>query len=394
MALRLLERGRIPREALQIVDPSPTLLCKWRSLSARTGMQHLRSPTVHNLGSSAWTLTEFARERAEGLEEPVFLEPYDRPSLQVFNAHCDRLIQRAGLAALHHQAEVQCMVAGPDEVRVALSTGEVLHASNVVLAVGAGGAPHWPSWAPPGAPGLHHATGPGSFAISESAESIAVIGGGLTACQLALKLQREQHQVTLISRHALRVHQFDTDPGWLGPKFMQAFSMERSWSARREAITRSRNRGSIPPDVDARLADSGLRPLHAEVVAMRRVASRWRLSLVSGAHLTVDRVVLATGLSPRRPGGAMVDRLVQEVGLPTAPCGFPIVDPALRWHPRIRVSGALAELELGPSARNIAGAQRAADRVLGSLRGEGPARGRPQSRTPGVGSPVTSGHRA
>ena len=69
-----------------------------------------------------------------------------------------------------------------------------------------------------GAPGLHHATGPGSFAISEGAESIAVIGGGLTACQLALKLQREKHQVTLISRHALRVHQFDTDAGWLGPK--------------------------------------------------------------------------------------------------------------------------------------------------------------------------------
>ena len=68
MALRLLERGRIRREALRIVDPSPTLLCKWRSLSARTGMQHLRSPTVHNLGSSAWTLTDFARERAEGLE--------------------------------------------------------------------------------------------------------------------------------------------------------------------------------------------------------------------------------------------------------------------------------------------------------------------------------------
>ena len=52
----------------------------------------------------------------------------------------------------------------------------------------------------------------------------------------------------------------------------------------------------------------------------------------------------------------------------TACCGYPIVDSELRWHPRIYVSGPLAELELGPVSRNIAGARRAGDRIVDAIR--------------------------
>ena len=47
--------------------------------------------------------------------------------------------------------------------------------------------------------------------------------------------------------------------------------------------------------------------------------------------------------------------------------GYPIIDPSLRWHPRY-VTGPLAELELGPSSRNIAGARRAGERILEAAR--------------------------
>ena len=53
--------------------------------------------------------------------------------------------------------------------------------------------------------------------------------------------------------------------------------------------------------------------------------------------------------------------------LPCAECGYPVVEPDLRWHPRIYVTGPLAELELGPASRNISGARRAADRIVASL---------------------------
>ena len=60
----------------------------------------------------------------------------------------------------------------------------------------------------------------------------------------------------------------------------------------------------------------------------------------------------------------MIDRLIEDFELPCASCGYPIVDDWLRWHPRIHVSGPLAELELGPVSRNIAGARRAGDRLV------------------------------
>ena len=83
-----------------------------------------------------------------------------------------------------------------------------------------------------------------------------------------------------------------------------------------------------------------------------------------GRAISCDRVLLATGFGAARPGGRLVDELVAAASLPCAPCGYPVVDHGLRWHPRVHVTGPLAELELGPVARNIAGARRAGDRIL------------------------------
>ena len=55
-----------------------------------------------------------------------------------------------------------------------------------------------------------------------------------------------------------------------------------------------------------------------------------------------------------------------EGGLELCSCGYPAPDKYLRWGD-VYVAGALAELELGPSARNIAGA---------SLRRSASSRGR------------------
>ena len=64
----------------------------------------------------------------------------------------------------------------------------------------------------------------------------------------------------------------------------------------------------------------------------------------------------------------MVDDLITSASLPCASCGYPIVDESLRWHPGVYVSGPLAELELGPVSRNIAGARRAGDRIAAAAR--------------------------
>ncbi len=94
------------------------------------------------------------------------------------------------------------------------------------------------------------------------------------------------------------------------------------------------------------------------------------MRLNGGTVLEVNRVLLATGFAGHRPGGKFIDQLVASASLPCAKCGYPVVDKALRWHPRVYVSGPLAELELGPSSRNISGARRAADRLVAAALGK------------------------
>lgn len=64
-----------------------------------------------------------------------------------------------------------------------------------------------------------------------------------------------------------------------------------------------------------------------------------------------------------------MDRAIEDLDLPVAPCGYPIVDAGLRWAPGLHVTGPLADLELGPVARNISGARRAADRLVIAVAG-------------------------
>jgi pyruvate/2-oxoglutarate dehydrogenase complex dihydrolipoamide dehydrogenase (E3) component len=137
-------------------------------------------------------------------------------------------------------------------------------------------------------------------------------------------------------------------------------------------IRDARFRGSLPPGVASAfrrvVASGGLRLVTANVLEASAEADGVRLMLedVSGMpadELTADRIVLATGFGQARPGGAWLDAAVAELGLPCAPCGFPVVERSLRWAPGIYVTGPLAELEIGPVARNIIGARLASERI-------------------------------
>ena len=67
------------------------------------------------------------------------------------------------------------------------------------------------------------------------------------------------------------------------------------------------------------------------------------------------------------PGGSFVDRLIEDFGLPCNPCGYPIVGKDLQWGKNIYVTGPLAELQIGPCARNIVGARNAGRMLMASL---------------------------
>jgi pyruvate/2-oxoglutarate dehydrogenase complex dihydrolipoamide dehydrogenase (E3) component len=369
IAARLLGEAGVDRERLAIVDPNDGLLAVWRRCTTVTGMKHLRSPAVHNVDIAHSSLFDFVGRRRR--KSKTFIAPYNRPSLKSFNAHCDRVSKTYALSERHVRGLATDCSVRPEGVEVSLASGDVLSSRHLVLALGASHHLAYPDWALGHPDRIHHVFDPEFTEWPSSAERIAVVGGGISAAQVALRLVEDGHEVTVVTRHPWRHHQFDSDPGWLGPKLMKAFSREPRPERRRGMIDEARHRGSIPPDVERalRAASEGDRLVvtQAEVEAVERDGTSSTLQLGETTPLVVDRVFVATGFSPSRPGGALVDRLVDTAGLACAPCGYPVVDTALRWHEHIQVSGPLAELELGPVARNIAGARRAGDRIVKSL---------------------------
>ncbi len=371
IAARLLGDAGVAPERLRIVDPGKRLLARWRTCTETTGMSHLRSPSVHNLDLNPMSLKRFADKRKKR-DRGLFAPPYDRPALALFNDHCDQVVETLGLSDLHIRDRAVACSVDCDGVGVRLSSGRELAARHLVLAIGASEQPLWPDWAPRDHARIHHVFEPGFDGWPASRETVVVIGGGISASQVSLRLLDEGHQVRLVSPHALREHQFDSDPGWLGPKYMDGFRREGDLDRRRALITAARNQGSVPPDVRRALRGALARGrIHwheDDVVELAVQRDGIELRLASDVWLDADRVLLATGFAPQRPGGSMVDDLIASASLPCARCGYPIVDSALRWHPRVHVSGPLAELELGPAARNIAGARRAGDRLVKAIR--------------------------
>ncbi len=372
IAARLIGEAGVQPEQLRIVDPGNQLLERWRACTATTGMAHLRSPSVHHLDLDPWSLKRFAG-KAKKRKPPLFIAPYSRPALSLFNAHCEQVVETFGLSDIHiRDRAITCSV-DCDGVGVQLVNGHEIAARNLVLAIGAGEQPEWPDWAPKNDARVHHVFNSGFNGWPSSSETVVVVGGGISAAQVALRLLQEGHQVHLVSRHTMREHQFDSDPGWLGPKLMSKFGREQDPDRRRAMISEARHRGSVPPEIRRALRSAIRREQlywhEGEVKGLNVENDALKLQLADDKVVEAERVLLATGFASTRPGGAMIDALIASASLPCARCGFPIVDEALRWHPRVHVSGPLAELELGPASRNIAGARRAGDRLVNAALG-------------------------
>jgi cation diffusion facilitator CzcD-associated flavoprotein CzcO len=370
VATRLVEDGGVKRERLGIIDPEAQLLDRWRERSQVTGMTHMRSPVMHHIDTGPYALLEFAGTRPEPASGD-FIPPNDRPALGLFNDHCQHVIERTGLGQSHIQDRVADMESGPNDVVLTLGSGSTVRSKRVVVAIGEDENFAWPDAVPVEDPRVSHVFSRGLKPQAWPAQSVCVLGGGISAAQVSLHLARLGHHVSLISRHQARVHQYDSDPGWFGPKFMAGFEELDCLERRRTAIAGARNRGSVTPDVQVSLrkamARDGIAMFVAAVEQVETADPELRIVLDSGEEVCADRIVCATGFSAQRPRDHWLGRFAAEHSLPFSPCGYPVLDRALRWHPRLHVSGGLAELELGPIARNIAGARRAGDRILTAL---------------------------
>ena len=411
MANRLLGRGVHP-DKITVLDPNTEPLARWKHCTENTGMTHLRSPEYHNIGIDPYSLGrhaasyEFAaatlEEKSDGgfVLESEFIPPYSRPSLRLFMHHAQTIVEETGLMQRWTSARAVAIKDMKQGYRVDTDAGERIETRNVVLALGMSEQPNWPCWAADlrdqnSRAELYHIFSPDfNRQQIDAGHDVAIVGAGISAAQLALSLLEvnPNRQITLVSRHFLRKEDFDSDPGWLGPKYLTGFHLEHNYDRRRAMIQEARHRGSLASEVaqslqkailydktitlemaeiDSASFDSNesklelqVRPFELDEAQYQKTgALEYRFS-EKAESLETDMVVLATGFEPKRPGGSMIDEAIHNLNLPTAKDGFPIVDRHLRWREGLFVMGPLAELEVGPVSRNISGARLAAERII------------------------------
>ncbi len=360
-------------EKILVLDPNDQIMERWNRNTRNSCMDFLRSPRVHHIDLNPNALYEFGKTQKFS-NGSMYTDPYFRPSLELFRRHCDSVIYKCkldkirikGLAVsikkLKHCFEVE-------------STAGFIKSKKIMLSLGMSNQlalPNYVSACEKWDGKICHVfdTKFDSGKIGHDKE-IIIIGGGISAAQLAQGLvKKSTNNVTLISRDKFKTYQFDSDPGWIGPKYLNKFQKIDNYSLRREIIDAARQCGSLPPDICEslkNLVSNNLVRFILDEIELVRLTKTKRLEIKlnkTSERLVADRIIFATGFATFRPGGDLIDQLISELGLACAPCGYPVVDKSLQWCPGIFVSGPLAELEIGPVAKNIVGARLTAKRLI------------------------------
>lgn len=370
----LVNKVGLNRDEVRVLDPHQKPMAVWNRNTINCGMRFLRSPATHNIDIPVLSLYRFAQSPAiDGMAE--FIPPYNRPSLSLFQKHCEHVIHQFHLEELRITGRALTLHKNNrHSLKAETSVGSIA-ARNVILAMGMGEQPYWPAWArrlQQAGSRIDHVFDP-KFRSADSAassENVVVVGGGLSAAQTALMLSKKlAGSVRLLSQHELFESQYDFDPCWIGPKCLREF-YRQDYGSRRAAVDRARVGGSLPGEIFEELRSAfDAEGFHFQKTRIRNAVpdgDRIRLDTDSGMVWT-DTVVLATGFRSDRPGGDFIDQVIQEFGLQCGPCGYPIVGEDLRWAANIFVTGPLAELQLGPCARNIIGARNAGRHLLRAL---------------------------
>ena len=293
-------------DRLKVIDPHECSCGRWKELTARVGMEFLRSPIVHHLGLSPWDLIQFKKHNSSS-QWATSLGSKERPSLAMFNRHIDSVCENSGLQELRVRAEALSVRPFGPGLRVETTAGR-FDTRRVVLAINSNDQPAIPSWAEGFKDCARHIFEPCySHDWALASGEIAVVGAGITAAQAAILISdRAPGRVVLLSRAPLEVAEYDSDACWMGPKCLNRFALEKSYSRRRQLIQAARNKGTLTPEVfrELRRAERlGRLKLAVGNVEAVRCLDDGVVALLdsSGIELAAaGRVVLATGFLPGR----------------------------------------------------------------------------------------------
>lgn len=343
---------------IKIVDPNSAPLHNWKHCTENTGMKYLRSPGVHHLDIEPLSMLKFGKHHSTSSSK-TFTSPNSRPSLLHFNSHTKKVLKNYNMEEYWIKDEIKDIEFIEDGVCVFLRNKE-LHAKHVLLAIGNGNQINIPDWANDlkmRAFPVHHIYSP-EFSIRDykSGFHTIVVGNGMGAVQAFNKLaELSKEPITLVTPEKIRVEQYDIEPGWMGPKYLAYFKQTKDLLERRALINSARKGGTITPDVHWELKQILTKEHASHVIGKVKNSEIFGsdsacLNLDDGTPILTDQILLGTGFKPII-SSTLIQKLTSKPELKCAECGYPIVDPFLRWHPNLIVTGELAELEVGPAAK-------------------------------------------
>lgn len=347
LLLTLLDRDPTWRDRVTVIDPSGCWLATWRDRFRRHRIDRLRSAGVHHPHPDPTLLRAHAR-RCDRLGE--LHDPYDLPGTALFDHFCDRLLHDDALDELVVRGVVAEVLPERRGATLVRTDGSEVHVARAVLATNPVRRRLPPEVGAATVPWRH------SDDIDLGAEAglpmcrIDVVGGGLTAVQLAVGAAEAGAAVRLLARRPLVERQFDVEPGWLGPRELDGYR-RCNHRARRSLIDEARGGGSVPSGDLARLDASAV-----EVHLDPRAAE---LALCGDA----DEVWLATGHVLDAAADPVLAALRDRCPTPIHG-GLPTLDEHLAWPgTTVHLMGGYAALTLGPASRNLWGARQAAERI-------------------------------
>lgn len=371
LVTHLLQKRAKYRGNFLVFDASGSWLSQWRHQFAAQEIPHLRSPAVHHPAPNPHALRAFAENRPEEL-----FPPYGLPGTKLFEDFCWDLIRCYGLEDCVYPARVQEILALKPRFRLILEGGGSIVARRVVLATG-GGTPQFPDWVkkistpyPPDR--LLHSQQVDLRPLGLEGEQILIVGGGLSSGHLAVGAIARGAKVLLMARREFQEKLFDADAGWLGPKYLKGFFSEPDWQKRWEMIQQARNGGSLTPAMMLQLR----RAAHEGKLALRERCQvkeaiwqghQWQIVCGNGEKYECDRLWLATGTGLQGRDHPLLSGLLEAFPVQFVK-GLPILDGRLRLPgTELFVMGGLAGLQLGPTARNLAGGIRAGRCIVEAL---------------------------
>lgn len=383
LAVRLLEADLVDLPSLDIIEPIG-LLEAFRQKCEQCGMAELRSPYVHHVDTDPFSLRDFARARGREDELVSSTVGAERPTTSLFFDHAAWVCNRYDLESSLVNARVTAIEPGSWSVDIETTAGRRT-TEYCFLAIGHGGSFTYPTWAADihSTEPVTHVWEPGFDPASiDQAATVGIVGGSITAAQLATTLAQPGREVVLFARSPFRVEALEASTDWMhfSGAIEELHAHPPGSSAREELVSDARHDGTMPPYVFRRLQralERGEVELErSEIAVATEAGGTVVVTCRDGRAFCLDELICATGFgSPY--DGELFRHLRGEPSLQTGYRGAPVLDDdTLRWVrqdgtlSRVAVSGAAARQVLGPFARNVIGARRAGELIAGFLESE------------------------